>query len=76
MTEKGDVQLRSSSITLRQWLVVFGWMLVIGGLLELFDLLYHAWPRYWYARTVLHGLIGGPVAHIGLGIGLWALARR
>ena len=57
-------------------LVVFGWILVIGGILEIFGFLRYGWPDPWWPSYRYHALLMGPIVHIGLGLVMWALSRR
>lgn len=54
------------------WLVVIGWLLIIGGIAEAIDLLINA-PGSLGA--LLLALLEGPITHIGLGTALLALAE-
>lgn len=65
-------------IRLVPWLIALGWILVVGAAIELLDLLFHHhWPHPWWERhSLLYELIDGPVTHLGLGVALFALARR
>jgi len=69
--------MRIPSIRLRSWLIVLGWILVIGGFVEAVELFFHDWPRsWWHHHGFLHAIVSGPAMEIGLGSALWALARR
>lgn len=69
--------VRIPAIRLRSWLIVLGWILVIGGIVEGIELLFHDWPHTWWRHHgVLHAIVSGPIVQIGLGSALWALARR
>lgn len=71
--------MRTPSIQLSWWLILLGWILVIGGIIEVVDAFFyhHTWPRpWWRGDSLLYWIVRGPATHIGLGSALWALARR
>lgn len=70
--------MEAPRLRLASWLVILGWILVVGGIAEGFDLLFHHhWPRpWWHEHSFFHALLSGPAVHIGLGSALWALSRR
>lgn len=69
--------MQTPRIQISTWLAVLGWVLVIGGIVELFDLLFHHhWHHRVHYHSLLHELVDGPAVHLGFGSALWALARR
>lgn len=70
--------MRIPRIRLSSWLIVCGWVLVIGGVIEFADFLLHRhWVHpLWRESSFLYALLHGPATHIGLGSILWVLARR
>lgn len=69
--------MRTPSFRLRSWLVVLGWILVIGGFVEGFELVFHDWSHGWWRHDgFLHAIVSGPAVQVGLGSALWALAKR
>lgn len=64
--------MRPPGVDLRVVSVLLGWILVVGGLLEVFGLVYY---RPWGPGYVW-GYYHGPALMIGLGLVLWLQARR
>lgn len=69
---KGAMRVTRPLYRLVFWLVVIGWLLIIGGIAEAIDLLINA-PGSLGA--LLLALLEGPITHIGLGTALLALAE-
>ncbi len=69
--------MRSPALRLSSIMVFVGWVLVLGGLYEVFDLLHRAWTfPSSSAHSFIHNLLHNASLHIGLGLALWSLARR
>lgn len=64
--------LSNPVIRLVVWLVIFGWILIIGGAVEAIDLILNATGTL---GALLLSLLQGPAVHIGLGLALLALVE-
>lgn len=70
---KGVMRLSRPLSRLAFWLVVIGWILIIGGVAEGIDLLVS--PPPGGLGALLLALLEGPFTHIGLGLALLALSE-
>lgn len=58
-------------------MIFVGWVLVLGGLYEVFDLLHRSWSfPSSSAHSFIYHMLHGAALHIGMGLALWWLARR
>lgn len=65
--------MRTPRVNLSSPAVIMGWILVVGGIVEAVDMLFH---RHWVFRSFAVSFLHGPAVLISLGIALWLLARR